>query len=349
MPVIKELVVTEFGTFVGKHGGRLRISQGGKKRCDAPLMHLQSLTLSAKGVAISGDAIEACAARGIPIYFINSMGKPYASLYASGLMGTVATRRAQLAAYQDVIGLRWVVKTAMGKLHNQVNLLKYFSKYRKDTQPDLYDHLRESALEITDQLIEIERILQFPEVLDGEAQAQDFAKEIMGHEGLAGKIYWRAVKALIPAQYGFPGRTHQNSRDPVNASLNYGYGILYSRVQNCLVLAGLDPYAGFLHVDRPGKPSLTLDFIETFRQPVVDRTVIALANQNSALTADDSGRLDQPTRTMLAEKVINRLESQVPFEGKRRRMESVIQIQARRLAAYLRRDRLDYQPFQMGW
>ena len=57
----------------------------------------------------------------------------------------------------------------------------------------------------------------------------------------------------------------------MNALLNYGYGILYSQVWSALTLAGLEPFAGFLHVDRPGKPSLVLDFIEEFRQPIVDQ------------------------------------------------------------------------------
>src|SRR5439155_51969 len=64
----------------------------------------------------------------------------------------------------------------------------------------------------------------------------------------------------------------------VNASLTYGYGILYSQVWGAVLNAGLEPFAGFLHVDRPGKPSLVLDLTEEFRQPVVDRAVIAHVN-----------------------------------------------------------------------
>ncbi|MGI6604033.1 MAG: CRISPR-associated endonuclease Cas1 [bacterium] len=59
---------------------------------------------------------------------------------------------------------------------------------------------------------------------------------------------------------------------PTNACLNYGYGILYQQCETALILAGLDIFAGFLHVDRPGKTSLVYDFMEEFRQPVVDRT-----------------------------------------------------------------------------
>jgi CRISPR-associated protein Cas1 len=62
----------------------------------------------------------------------------------------------------------------------------------------------------------------------------------------------------------WPGRQTQGATDPLNAALNYCYGVLYAQVERALVLAGLDPYGGFLHVDRPGKPSLTLDLIEAW-------------------------------------------------------------------------------------
>jgi len=57
----------------------------------------------------------------------------------------------------------------------------------------------------------------------------------------------------------------------VNSALNYGYGILYGQVWGAVMNAGFEPFAGFLHLDRPGKPSLVLDLIEEFRQPIVDR------------------------------------------------------------------------------
>jgi CRISPR-associated protein Cas1 len=77
----------------------------------------------------------------------------------------------------------------------------------------------------------------------------------------------------MPEQYDWPGREGRGAQDPLNSLLNYGYGILYGQVEQAIILAGLDPYAGFLHADRPGKPSLTLDLIEEFRQVAIDRVV----------------------------------------------------------------------------
>ena len=83
------------------------------------------------------------------------------------------------------------------------------------------------------------------------------------------------------------------------------------------MLAGLDPYAGFLHVDRPGKPSLVLDLIEEFRQPIVDKTVIGMVNKGMPVTLDEQGRLVPESRKLLANKVLERLDGAEPFEGKR--------------------------------
>src|SRR5690606_4802560 len=96
--------------------------------------------------------------------------------------------------------------------------------------------------------------------------------------------------------------------------------------ERCLVLAGLDPYAGFLHADRPGKPSLTLDFIEEFRQPVVDRTVIGMANKKVSFEQDEYGQLTQETRRTLAAKIHERLESTHAYEGKRHPLRAIMQM-----------------------
>ncbi len=111
----------------------------------------------------------------------------------------------------------------------------------------------------------------------------------------------------------WPGRRTQGATDPLNSALNYGYGILYGAVERACVLAGLDPYAGFLHVDRPGKPSLVLDLIEEFRQPVVDKTVLGMVNKGMPVTLDEQGRLVPESRRLLAEKVLARLDSPERF------------------------------------
>ncbi|MBN1148569.1 MAG: CRISPR-associated endonuclease Cas1 [Anaerolineales bacterium] len=349
MAIVRHLVVDEYGAHVGKYSERLKVTQKGQTLSQASLLHLESLVIANQGVSISAEAIRECTERGIPIHFISGSGTPYASLYSAGLTGTAATRRAQLQALNDSRGLHLALDLAIGKLGNQVNLLKYIAKYRKESDPELYNELRLSWLEVLDQQIELEKMRQYPEVMEGSATLDGLRAEIMGLEGQAARRYWHAVGRILPEQYAFPGRVGRGAQDPVNAALNYGYGILYGQVERCLVLAGLDPYSGFLHVDRPGKPSLTLDFIEEFRQPVVDRTVIGMANKGMAFEQDERALLTKEFRRTLAGKVQERLDSQVAYEDKRHSLQAVMQMQARHLAVYLRGERPAYRSYQMAW
>lgn len=347
--IVQHLVVDQFGAFLGKHSERLIVTKGEEKIIQAPLLHLESVIIANQGVSLSAEAVRECTERGIPIFFISGTGTAYASLYSAGLTGTVATRRAQLEAFKETRGLQLVLAFGMGKLQNQSTLLKYMAKYRKETDPALYKELRLYSDEVLDNLIEMERVKQYPEYRNGTVTVDALRMELMGMEGRAAQKYWKAVKLVLPEKYGFPGRVGRGATDPVNAALNYGYGILYGQVERSLVLAGLDPFAGFLHVDRPGKPSLTLDYIEEFRPVIVDRAVFGIANKNVAFNFDESRLLTKDTRRMLADKINERLDSDAVYEGKRHPLRAILQMQARHLATFLRGERTKYEPFQMTW
>ena len=112
-----------------------------------------------------------------------------------------------------------------------------------------------------------ERILHFREqILAVDAvQVSDVAERIRGWEGNAGRHYFEALSRAIPTEFAFRGRSFRPAHDPFNAALNYAYGILYSRTERALMLAGLDPYLGFLHRDDYNLMSLVFDFIEPYR------------------------------------------------------------------------------------
>ncbi len=350
MSIVQNLIVEEFGAFIGKHSERLIVTKGDEKIAQAPLLHLESVLIAGHGVSISADAVKECAERGIPIHFVSGTGNPYASLYSAGLTGTVITRRAQYDAFHNPRGLAVAIAFAQGKIHNQANLLKYMGKYRKETAPELFERLRQRAEQIEEHARELEQIRQLPEVLSGErATVDDWRNEMMGVEGRAAQLYWDAVKQVLPEEYAWEGREGRGAKDPLNSALNYAYGILYGQIERALVLAGLDPYAGFAHVDRPGKPSLTLDAIEEFRQPVVDRTILGLANKGVKFEQDEHGYLTAQARRMIAEKVLNRLESAEQYEKKNVPLRIIIQNQARHLATFLRGERGEYRAFGMEW
>ncbi|MDO8691572.1 MAG: CRISPR-associated endonuclease Cas1 [Dehalococcoidia bacterium] len=132
----------------------------------------------------------------------------------------------------------------------------------------------------------------------------------------------RTTRDLLLPDFGWEGRVTRGATDLVNSCLNYGYGILYSHVQRAVLLAGLDPYAGFVHVDRAGKPSLVLDLTEEFRQMVVDRTIFGLLNRGVKVEAEE-GRLVESSRRLLAEQVYARLDGEEPYEGKKHKLRTI--------------------------
>ncbi len=344
--IVEHLIADTFGTHIGKYSKRLKITQKGQTLAQAPLLHLQSVIVCSRGVSISADAIEACCEHGIPILFLTDYGTPYASLHAAGLTGTVLTRREQLLAFYDWRGTHIALIVAHAKIQNQEATLKYLAKNRKDTDPPTYEHLNETALSLRDGLAAVDRLYRNV----GHATIDEKIRaEIMGIEGHAGRLYWDAVATVIPDDYDWTGRTGRGAIDPINSLLNYGYGILYGKVEQAIILAGLDPYAGFLHADRAGKPSLVLDLVEEFRQIAVDRLVLGLVARNYSVEQDAAGRLCDDFRKSYAEKVLAHLNSSTRYQGKRYPIRYIIQNQARVLAGFLRGTTEKYKPFHATW
>jgi len=306
---------------------------------ELPLFRVGEIVISSPGVAISADLIEACCERGIRVSFLTRSGKPYAMLSSPMLTATVITRREQLAAYNDSRGVELAKAIVRGKLGNQASLLKYFGKYLKEANPPAFHDLNVLVKSLSKGRADTARISE-PNI--------DSAREaLLSIEGLAGRTYWKGVRLLIPGNLGFESREHRGAPDPVNSALNYGYGILYTQVWGAIMNAGLEPFAGFLHVDRPGKPSLVLDMVEEFRQPVVDRAVIAAIGHGTAIETRE-GMLTDDTRRAIASAVLERVESEVNFRGRRHKLKSVIQIQARNLASFVRGGD-SYRTFSFKW
>lgn len=337
------LIVEEFGAYVGKHSERLKVTVKGETKVETPLITLRQVLIKSRGVSVSSDAITACAERGIALHVVSGQGG--ASLYTDGLTGTAQTRRAQLLAFTDARSVGFAIPCAAAKLRNQMGLLMYHARSRKTSAPALCAQLRVLAHEVEDHLAELEelqkRVAPNVDALRG---------ALLSVEGRGAQKYWAGVKALLPAEYAWEGRRHRGARDPINCALNYGYAILARHVEHALVLAGLDPFAGFVHVDRPGKTSLTFDLIEEFRQAVTDRAVLGLVNRNVRLPITQNGMLEDEAKKTLAAAIIARIEeSGEPYEGKRHTLREIIQTQARHLAVFFRGDRPTYEGFVAKW
>ena len=333
-----------FGGYVGKKSERLVLKKkDGKVVWQIPFDHLHELQLAASGLSVSVDAVAALADRGVRVSIVGYDGRPVAQMASPMLTASVQIRRAQLEALENGRGLILARAVAAGKLLNQARLLKYCVKNLRQTQPEMYQAIQDRVSSI---------LRARREILRGPWSDLEKARAmIMGLEGQAAKVYWAGISQLIEKQAEFTHRAHRGAGDFVNSLLNYGYGVLYSQVWGAVQNAGLEPFAGYLHTDRPGKPSLVLDLTEEFRAPVVDRTVIAVLRLGQLQPPEGGSNkgLDAETRSVLVDRLLRRLESREPWKGADYQVRSIIQMQARQVASFLtgRVDR--YAPFRFKW
>ncbi|MBW1999807.1 MAG: CRISPR-associated endonuclease Cas1 [Deltaproteobacteria bacterium] len=334
-----QIILSGFGLFLSKKSDRLIVRKGKDLVYEFPFFRLSEVTVASRGITLSSDLIMELCARGIHINFLHGNGRPFAKLTSPMLSATIEARREQFRALDDERGAEFSRIVVRGKLRNQRNLLLYFGKYLKKSTPARYSALEEKIRVLEESENKVKR-------LRGKTVVE-IRNELLGLEGSSGRAYLDGVHEIIKGRVEFMGRVHRGATDKVNAMLNYGYGILYSHVWGAVVCAGLEPFAGFLHVDRPGKPSLVLDLVEEFRQPVVDRSVISYVNLGENMNME-GGLLDADTRKNLSQKIINRLEAREAYQGKKYQIRSIIQIQARNLAAFLRGGKA-YRPFSFKW
>ncbi len=337
----RQLILDRFGLFLSKHSERLRVKAEGQIIEEVPLIHLESVLVTSRGVTISSDVIEVCSERGIDVVFISGNGEVYGRLGSPMLVGTVKTRREQMIALGDKRGLILGKAFAIGKILNQRNLLKYFARYRKSVNQDLYSLMEANCEKLEAYEEEVRKI---------EAENIDTVREILlSIEGRSSAIYWDTVKEMFGEDIKWEGREGRGAKDPINSALNYGYGILYGQVEKAIILAGLDPYGGFIHTDRAGKPSLVLDLIEEFRQQVVDRAIIALLGKGTEISVNEEGMLEEKSRKAIAQKIFERLDGEERFEGMKHKIKTIMLKQAQGIGSFLRGDRNVYKPFVGSW
>jgi len=335
------VIVTGFGCWLGKKSERLAVRRGdGKVLYEFALLRLQEVIVGSRGISMTADLIDELCQRGIRLSLLKyGDSQPYAMVSSPMLTATVETRRAQIAAYDDSRSLELTKAIIEGKIRNQAKLLKYFGKHLSTASPDVFRALEGQVARLGGEWRRCRGVAG--------AHIEECRGTLMAIEGAAGRAYWQGVAAIIGDKVAFDGREGRGATDPVNSMLNYGYAILYSQVWGAILNAGLEPFAGFMHVDRPGKPSLVLDLIEEFRQAVVDRVVLAHVNTGERIGIQD-GLLDGESRKRVAEKVLERLTSSERYHGGKYQMRSIIQMQARRVASFLRGG-APYRTYAFKW
>ena len=336
MAIVEELIISDYGAFVGVKGGRLYIEIPEKPRQEAPLMHLRNLLVLTRSASISTATYFACADAGALVSLIDPIDGTCLSMLSNKLTTVVETRRCQLETMTHPRGVTIAKGLAVGKIMSQAQNLRYIARRYEN---EIGAHLKETSHTLQAYADKITN-LDAPTI-------DEIRNQMMGYEGYGARIYWEALSRLIPDEYGWAGRVGRGAKDPVNVLLNYGYGILYGEVEHALHRAGLEPYAGLIHTDRPGKPSLTCDLIEEFRAPIVDRTVIGLVNRHYTVEFDENGLLTRDMRRNFAEHILERLRAQGVYDKNRLELRSIIQKQARKLATAFRGEG-DYRAYIGG-
>lgn len=327
----KHLVVQEHGRFLGLHAELLQVRDGSNVVLETPLSRLSTLTIAKSGVGISSDLVYAMAARGARLFFLDFRGAQVAALQGTEQHATVAVRRRQLACAGTALARELARRFVLGKLANQRALLCYFAKY----------HEKIGNGPLHDAIGGIEAMLAGAKLLDMERD--DWRSRLLGHEGEAAALYFGAIRNAGLAPPSFAARRGRGATEITNAALNLGYSILLTRVWTCLANAGLECYAGVLHEDRPGKPSLALDMMEVHRPFVVDRAVFTL---RAPLV--NARSFDAEVRRKVIAAVHASMERRIRHRGRKLRVDTVMQRQAYRLAGAFA-ERHNFHPVRYAW
>jgi len=172
---------------------------------------------------------------------------------------------------------------------------------------------------------------------------------LMGYEGMSSRVYFKALKMVIPDDYKFDGRLKHPSPDIINVMLSYGYGILYSRVRRALIGVNLNPYRGILHASYRNQEALVYDLIEEFRQAIVDRSVLTLVGRKQVYLRDFDMKneyciMNGQFKREYADFILSKLESETKYEGRTETFQDIIEFQAKKLKDSIVND-IDYVPF----
>lgn len=285
---------------------------------------LSSIILG-QGVALSTDAIKLAVTNNIDIIFSEYDGFPIGRVWHSKLGSTTRIRKKQLEASLNEIGFKWTKHWILQKVQNQIEFLE-----------DLKKHRSEKLFFLNEKIDNINNLKKSLELIDG-VNVKDVADTIRGLEGTAGRIYFETLSMLLSDEYKFNGRSSRPALDQFNAFLNYAYGVLYGRVEKALIIAGIDPYLGFLHRDDYNQLSMVFDFIEQYRI-FSERVVFRLfsgkkVNQNYTDKINKGFILNNEGKKLLMESYNKYMEDDpVRYKGRNITRSNIIQFDAHSFA-----------------
>lgn len=324
------LVVQTPGAQVGQRGDQLVVSVKGEALRKLPGQQVRAIYCYG-AVQITAQAVETCLELGIDVAYFSPAGRFLGVLRGLPASG-VDARRGQYHRFElPEVRLKLATEVTRAKIHNQRVMLM-----RNGEVPE----------SVTRSLASLRDRTKF---------ARD-AVELLGMEGGAASIYFGQFASMIKRQdawkFDWHGRNRRPPRDPVNALLSLGYSILAKELAGVCYAVGLDPFFGFMHQPRYGRPALALDLMEEFRPLVADSVAISLVNRGE-LGAEDfihsaSGTfLNERGRRAFWEAWFRRLDTEVshPEFGYRMSYRRMFEVQARQLWRFVRGEAMSYHAF----
>lgn len=334
------LYITTQGTHLSKEGECVRVARDGVPPGQIPIHGVDGIIAFGR-ISISPPLLGFCAERGVTVTWFSEHGR-FLARAEGPVSGNVLLRRAQYRAADSPERSASIARSiVIGKVLNQRAVLRRALRDHGDTLPEVDRTPIDRAADHLDR------------VLTGLGKDIDL-DQIRGVEGDAARVYFNAFpKLLREPSFEFNERVRRPPTDPVNTLLSFVYALLTHDARSALEGVGLDPAVGFLHRDRPGRPSLALDLVEEFRAWFADRLVLTLINRRQLgpgdFTNTESGtvRLTDTGRraVLVAFQDRKREELQHPFTGERLLVGLLWHEQARLLALHLRGDLDGYPPF----
>jgi len=316
------------------------------RKVSIPIHHLESLCAFGQ-VTVTPPALALCWEHGVAVHFLSEWG--YLQARLTGVADTSVTlRRAQFRVADEPARCAAIARAMIaGKIQNsRTSLLR---AAREADEPAEKARLDTAVDALARQIQDLGRWtperLAVPGALDA----------LRGAEGMAAQIYFSVLTLLLKQQrdaFTFTTRNRRPPRDRINCLLSFFYALVRHDCIAALTCAGLDPFVGFLHAERPNRPALALDLMEEFRPWLADRLAVTLINrkqigaehfrerEGGAVEFTDAGRklVIQSYQTRKQEML------QHPLLDQQLRIGQMPFIQARILARYLRGDIADYVP-----
>lgn len=338
--LLNTVYVTTEGAALHLQGETLVAEVEGAEKTRIPL-HMLTGIVTFGPILLTPALIAACAERGISIALLGRNGRFQARIEGP-VTGNVLLRRAQYRiadAPEDIVR-----SLVLGKVSNQRSVLRRFLRDYATDKPTAQRDVLDSACE------RMAQILRRVQLTDATID------KMRGSEGEAANLYFAVFDHLIRApdlDLRWTTRSRRPPRDPMNALLSFLYTLLTHDCRSACEAVGLDPAVGFLHRDRPGRPSLALDLMEELRAPLADRLALSLVNRRQLRSNDfrhmESGAVlltdDARKSVLTAWQERKREERMHPFLQEKTPFGLVPYLQAQLLSRHLRSDIDAYPPW----